>query len=175
MKVKICAFTGHRPHKLPWKQDETDSRCVALKIVLAEQIASLVDAGFTQILSGMAEGADTWATLSVLALRKKNPIIKLHCILACTTQADLWTANAQNLYHSILNQADSIVYVNRNHSKNDTIKRNHFMVDHASTLLAVCKNVNERRGGTASTIRYAQKTGKNIILLDPISLKISNQ
>lgn len=33
-----CAFTGHRPHKLPWKYNEGDARCVALKTALKEQI-----------------------------------------------------------------------------------------------------------------------------------------
>ena len=33
---KACAFTGHRPSKLPWRYDETDSRCVALRAMLAE-------------------------------------------------------------------------------------------------------------------------------------------
>ena len=42
-----CAFTGHRPHKLLWKYNEADSRCVALKAVLMEQITRLVDTGMT--------------------------------------------------------------------------------------------------------------------------------
>ena len=75
---RACAFTGHRPNKLPWRYDETDSRCVALKAVLIEQIAALADAGVTQFLSGMAEATDTWSALSVLDLREKNPAIKLH-------------------------------------------------------------------------------------------------
>lgn len=36
-----CAFTGHRPHKFPWKDNEADPRCIALKETLAEQIAML--------------------------------------------------------------------------------------------------------------------------------------
>ena len=47
---KSCAFSGHRPQKLPWKNDETDSRCVALKMVLMAQIRLLVNAGVTQFL-----------------------------------------------------------------------------------------------------------------------------
>ncbi len=90
MSDKSCAFTGHRPNKLPWRYDETDSRCVALKAVLAEQIAALAEAGVTQFLSGMAEAVDTWAALSVLDPREKNPAIKLHCILPCTAQAEKW-------------------------------------------------------------------------------------
>ena len=104
MKVgdKVCAFTGHRPSKLPWQYDETDSRCVALKTVLAEQITALAEDGFTQFLSGMAEGTDIFCSKIVLSMRKENPTIKLHCILPCTTQAEKWSASSQNLYRSIL-------------------------------------------------------------------------
>ena len=110
---RFCAFTGHRPRKLPWKYCETDPRCIALKSVLEGQIARLARSGVTEYLSGMAEGTDTWAALAVLALREKMPTIKLHCILPCRAQADGWSEQAQTLYRSILEQADSIVYVSR--------------------------------------------------------------
>lgn len=167
MLTKCCAFTGHRPSKFPWRYDETDSRCVALKAVLAEQIAVLVDTGFTQFLSGMAEAADTWSALSVLALREKNPAIKLHCILPCKEQADKWAASSRELYRSILDSADSIVYVSRVYHKDCMLNRNRFLVDHANILLAVYNG--ERRGGTAATVRYAQKMGREIIMIDPLT------
>lgn len=172
MLKNCCAFTGHRPHKFPWKQDETDSRCVALKAVLADQIASLVNAGFTQFLSGMAEGTDTWSALSTLTLREKNPAIKLHCILPCKGQANKWSASSRGLYDSILDQADSIFYVSRTYYKGCMLDRNRFLVDHAATLLAVYNG--ESRGGTVATIRYAQKMGRNIIVIDPITHSVSH-
>lgn len=55
---KCCAFTGPRPKNLPWKNDETDSRCVKLKAVLDEQIAALASSGVIHYLSGMAEAVD---------------------------------------------------------------------------------------------------------------------
>ena len=168
-----CAFTGHRPSKFPWKYDEADSRCIALKSALAEQIRLLADAGVTQFLSGMAEATDTWSALSVLALREKNPVLKLHCILPCRGQADRWTASSRNLYLSILERADSIVYVSRNYHKNCMLDRNRFLVDHATILLAVFNG--ERRGGTAATMRYAQKMGREIIMIDPATLHISHE
>ena len=148
-----------------------DSRCVELKAVLAEQIAALVNAGFTQFLSGMAEATDTWSALSVLDLREKNPAIKLHCILPCKEQADKWSASSRDLYHSILDRADSIVYVSRTYYKNCMLDRNRFLVNHAAALLAVYNG--ERRGGTAATLRYAQKMGREIIVIDPITRLIS--
>ncbi len=169
---KSCAFTGHRPSKFPWRYDETDSRCVALKAVLAEQIAALAEAGVTQFLSGMAEAVDTWAALSVLDLREKNPAIKLHCILPCTAQAEKWSASSRELYRSILEQADSVVYVSRDYHKNCMLDRNRFLVEHASILLAVYNGA--RRSGTGATVNYARKIGREIIVIDPITRLISH-
>ena len=167
---QCCAFTGHRPKKYPWGYDETDARCVTLKQMLAKQIAKLVDAGYTDFLSGMAEGADTWAALAVLALRKEHPTLRLHCVLPCEGQADRWSASARELYFSILEQADSVVYVSREYSKDCMLKRNRYLVDHVSCLLAVYNG--ERRGGTAMTVRYAQKMGLEIIILNPLSCQL---
>ena len=143
---------------------------MALKAVLAEQITALVDAGFTQFLSGMAEATDTWSALSVLDLREKNPAIKLHCILPCKEQANKWSASSRGLYHSILDRADSIVYVSMAYHRNCMLKRNRFLRDHAAALLAVYNG--ERRGGTAATVRYAQKMGREIFEIDPIRVEI---
>ena len=140
--------------------------------MLAEQIAMLVNAGFTQFLSGMAEAVDTWCALSVLDLREKYPTIKLHCILPCKEQADKWSVSSQDLYHSILERADSIVYVSRTYYKICMLDRNRFLVDHAAALLAVYNG--ERRGGTAATVRYAQKMGLEIIVIDPLTRLISH-
>jgi uncharacterized phage-like protein YoqJ len=84
----------------------------------------------------MAEATDTWSALSVLDQREKNPAIKLHCILPCKEQADKWSASSRDLYHSILDRADSIVYVSRTYYKNCMLDRNRFLVDHAAALLA---------------------------------------
>lgn len=170
---KVCAFTGHRPSKLPWRYDEADERCVALKAALAEQIAKLVEAGFTQFLSGMAEATDTWSALSVLSLREKNPAIKLHCILPCTAQAEKWSASSRDLYRSILERADSVVYVSRDYHKDCMLERNRFLVEHADLLLAVYNGV--RRSGTGATVNSARKMGREIIVIDPITRLISHE
>lgn len=173
MRKLACAFTGHRPNKFPWKDNETDSRCVALKAVLADQINALVNAGFTQFLSGMAEGADCYFAKIVLDLREKNPAVKLHCILPCKGQADKWPATSRDIYDSILDQADSIVYVSRISHKSCMLDRNRFLVDHASTLLAVNKGT--RRSGTGATVHYAQTQGRKIIVIDPLTLSVTHE
>ncbi|MBQ9346508.1 MAG: DUF1273 family protein [Oscillibacter sp.] len=133
----------------------------------------MVEAGFTDFLSGMALGVDQWAAASVLELRENNPVIKLHCILPCKAQADGWTASERDAYRTILNEADSVVYVNREKIRDCMLVRNRFMIDHASLVLAVYNG--EKRGGTASTVRYARKVGRDVWILNPTTLRITHE
>ena len=172
MGKTICAFTGHRPSRFPWGYDETNQDCIALKEILTGEIIRLTDIGVTGFLSGMAEGVDTWASVIVLALREKNPAIKLHCILPCKTQADNWSSTSKTIYHSILERADSIVYVSREYHKTCMMERNRFLVDHSDILLAVCQRI--PRSGTIATVNYARNAGKEIIIIDPSARKLIN-
>ena len=171
MKETCCAFTGHRPKSFPWKNNEIDYRCVLLKEVLAEQIRGLQAKGVTDWLSGMAEGVDLWAAEIVLALREKNPVLKLHCVLPHKGQAEKWSLLAQEKYHSILKQADSITYISREFYNGCMLDRNHYLVDHTAYLLAVYSGV--RRSGTGATVNYARKLGREIIIIDPITRQVT--
>ncbi len=132
-----CAFTGHRPHKFPWKYNEDDERCVALKTTLAEQITTLTGAGVTDFYSGGADGVDCWAALIVLGVRKKNPALRLHCILPFEEQADKWNKPTQERYHSILKEANSVEYVSHEYYDGCMLDRNRRLVESANLLLAV--------------------------------------
>lgn len=171
MNKNVCAFTGHRPHKFPWKDNESDPRCIALKAVLAEQVGKLVAAGVTDFYSGMADGSDVWLSQIVLDLRKENPALRLRCLLPCEGQADGWSASAQERYHSILGQADAVEYVSREYYDGCMIKRNHWLVEAAGRLLAVFNGA--RRSGTGSTVNYARKLGREIIVIDPLTRSVS--
>lgn len=171
MDISSCAFTGHRPQKFPWRYDEGDSRCVALKDAIAGQIALLAEAGVTDWFSGMADGTDCWAAAAVLALREKHPEHRLHCLLPCEGQESEWSLPAQERYRSILERADSVTYVSRAYTRSCMLERNRRLVDSAGRLLAVYNGV--WRSGTGATVRYARKQGREIIVLHPLTLEIS--
>lgn len=168
-----CAFTGHRPHKFPWKDNEADPRCIALKETLAEQIATLAGAGVTEYFTGGADGVDCWAAEIVLTMREKNPALKLRCVLPHEGQADRWSDSAQERYHSILERANSVDYVSRQYYDGCMIDRNHRLVESAGLLLAVFNGV--RRSGTGATVNYARKMGKEIIVIDPITWQVTHE
>ena len=171
MTATTCAFTGHRPKSFPWKYNETAPGCVLLKEVLAKQIKLLADRGVTDWLSCMAQGVDLWCAQIVLDLRKENPALKLHCILPCEGQESKWSALARERYRSILAQANEVVYVGQEYSRDCMLERNRYLVDRASILLAVYDGT--YRSGTGMTVRYAQKLGRVAIIIDPHSRNIT--
>ena len=79
--------------------------------------------------------------------------------------ADKWSASSRELYRSILERADSIVYVSRAYHKNCMLERNCFMAEHSDLLLAVYNGL--QRSGTGATMNYAKKMGRKIIVIDP--------
>ena len=169
--MKVCAFTGHRPKSFPWGYEESARDCLLLKEVLEAQITALAEQGVTDFLSGMAQGVDLWSSQIVLDLQKKNPALKLHCVLPCKGQDSKWTASAQERYRSILAQANEVVYVGQEYNRDCMLKRNRYLVDHSSILLAVYNGT--WRSGTGATVRYAQKLNREIIIIDPVARTLS--
>jgi len=173
MKKAACAFTGHRPKSFPWKYDETAPDCVLLKEILQREIRTLAEKrGVTTFLSGMALGVDLWSPQIVLDLRAENPALRLDCILPCEGQEVKWETSMQDQYHAILAQADDVIYVNREYTPKCMLERNRYLVEYSSILLAVYNGV--RRSGTGATVRYAQRLGRETIIIDPVSKTITH-
>ena len=166
MNAKACAFTGYRPHKLPFGNDETSSACKQLKQRLFCETLRLTREGVHIFISGMARGVDTWAAETVLQIRDTLPArgIQLWAALPYDRQAAAWSAEEQKRYRDILSKANKVIHVGHAYTADCLQARNRFMVDSATHLLAVYDG---KPGGTKNTIEYAQNKGLEIIIIKP--------
>lgn len=82
-----CCFTGHRPEKLPWREDEGDPRCLELKARLAGAVEAAYEKGMRHFLCGMARGADFYCCEAALALRERRPGVTVEAVIPCEEQA----------------------------------------------------------------------------------------
>ncbi len=160
-----CCFTGHRPEKLPWRYDEKDPRCAALKRCIAGAVESAYAEGFRHFLCGMALGSDLYFCESVLALREKYPDVTLEAAIPCPTQANAWPPQQQERYRRLVAACDVETMVSASYTPYCMLRRNRYMVDHASLVVAVFDG---SPGGTRYTIEYAMKQGVKVVDL-PIS------
>lgn len=163
-----CAFTGHRPGKLPWGNDESDLRCIALKAKLYAAVDSAIQEGMEHFICGMAEGCDLYFAETVIALKTRYPHITLEAAIPCPTQADQWSSAQRERYRGILAQCDYETVVQQEYSPGCMQRRNRYMVDHASILIAAHDGL---PGGTRNTVLYALKRGLDIVDI-PIDPKV---
>ena len=97
-----CCFTGHRPDKLPWRDDEWDPRCQALKERLAAALEEAYDKGMRHFICGMARGADFYFCEAALALRDRRPGVTVEAALPCEEQAARWKERDRNRYFRLV-------------------------------------------------------------------------
>lgn len=170
MRNVACAFTGHRPMKFSFGYDEEDERCIRLKLVMAQQIASLIESHVSLFYTGMAQGVDQWGAEIVLDMKRQYPYVRLIAVLPCETQADKWSVEQRERYFNTLPECDEVITLNAHYTSECMLECNRYLVDHADYLLAVYDGGG--KGGTAYTVRYAREKKREIIIIHPDTLEI---
>ena len=159
----VCCFTGNRPHKLPWGENESDERCVEIKKKLESEIEELIAQGFELFVCGMAQGADTYFVESLISLKQKYPHIKIEGAIPYISQADSWSESERARYEKNLELIDYKTVVCSTPSRYAPLKRNRYMVDKSSLLIALNY---DKSGGSAYTEGYAGDKGLKIIKIN---------
>lgn len=164
-KSKTCCFTGYRPQKCPWGFNEKDKRCLIVKKITNQTIIDAINNGFNTFITGMALGFDMICAEIVLKLKKKYKNIKIFAALPCENQDKLWNKKQKLRYKKILKKIDKIIYTSTEYSGAECmIKRNHFMVENSSMIIALFDG---KSGGTEKTVKYAKKQGLDIVIINP--------
>ena len=154
-----CCFTGPRPAKLPWRHDEDDPRCVALKRRIRDAVEAAYAEGYRHFLCGMAMGCDLYFCECVLALREGHPDVSVEAAIPCPTQADAWPADQRERYARLVAACDYETVVSAKYTSSCMQRRDRYMVDHASLLIAAFDG---SPGGTQYTVQYAMSRGLDI-------------
>lgn len=162
-RIITCCFTGHRIEKLPWKDNESDPACRALKKRIADVLAALYGAGYRHFICGMATGADLYFGEAVVALRDVKSDVTLEAAIPFDGQSDRWPGHLRARYFRLAEECDEKTILHTSYTPDCMMDRNRYMVDHANLLIAV---YNGGAGGTRNTMFYAMRQNIEIIQLD---------
>ncbi len=170
--MKTCAFTGHRPGSIAFGYREYHSKYFRFYNCLISEVQKLYSAGVKTYITGMAEGVDMWAAEAVLELKHTDDGVRLIAAIPYRGHINSISEEYKQRYLDILKEADEIIYVCDEYSKTSFKERNFYMIDNADILLAVY-DMDNSRSGTGQTVRYAEKKGIPITVIDPDSLEIT--
>ncbi|MDD4002611.1 MAG: SLOG family protein [Clostridia bacterium] len=160
---KIC-FTGYRPHKMPFDMNEKDKDFLEFCFKAQKLIEAQIELGNKYFISGMAQGSDLVLAEIVIKLKQKYPDVFLECALPFRHQSKKWTEKFKSAYDSIINKCDKITIISEKYTALCFMQRNKYMVDCCDIVIAVYDG---KKGGTHFTCQYAQKKGRQIIILNP--------
>jgi uncharacterized phage-like protein YoqJ len=156
--------------KLPFGFYEDSPDCLRLKVRLYYEVDQMREAGVTTFLTGMAQGIDMLTAEIVLDIKLTYSYddVRLVAVVPYEGQADRWSKVYRDRYFHILAKADEVVTLNARYTDDCMLKRNRYMVDASSHLIAV---YNGSGGGTKYTVDYAIKKGLDVIVINPDTLK----
>lgn len=160
-----ACFTGHRSQKLPWKFNEDDERCIAMKAILRQEIEKAILKGYRTFISGMAIGFDMICAETVLEFKRQYEDIKLIGALPYKTQDIKWSVKDRERYRGLLARLDDVrCLYDEYKGKDGYIERNKYMVNNSSLVIALYGGI---YGGTSYTLKYAREQGLEIVIIKP--------
>jgi uncharacterized phage-like protein YoqJ len=146
-RTTTVAFTGHRAYR-----GEADA-------ALGSLLQRLYVEGARTFLSGMAVGFDLAAAEAVIALRERHPEVHLVAVVPFEGQAKGFSMAERRRYEAVLAAADERIVLSPRFYTGCYQVRNHYLVDHAATLVAW---YNGSRGGTQQTFLSALHRGLRV-------------
>lgn len=157
----IIAGTGHRSDKLNAPGYPVHFKHNPLRLWVREQIKIQLRAlRPLYVISGLAIGFDQ--DLAEVSVEMGIPYIAAVPFLG---QEARWPQMARIAYRELLKLAYEVhVIWEGGYSRDAMTMRNHWMVDHCNVLLACFDG---SAGGTANTVLYADRVGREKIRIDP--------
>lgn len=166
----VCAITGHRPTRFPWKYKENNTGCKRLKKRIHDQVIVLYEQGVRQFWVGGALGVDMWAGEIILRLKEQPEYgdIQLRMALPFEGYEKDWDERSKKRLTFLIQHSEQVVTVGQEGEPPAVCyrKRNEYMVDHADCLLAVYDDTTPR-SGAGMTVSYAKRKGLSVIVIQP--------
>lgn len=153
----VCTFTGYRPEKMPHGGDESHPYIQEIKLALRQSIELARQYGFLHFCSGMAKGFDLWAAEAVLALQDEGLDIDLWALLPYPEMDHRGDAEWHERFVYALSRAAWSGSIEPRYSVGCYQSRDRALVDVSGAVISYFDGA---PGGTAYTVRYAQKLGR---------------
>lgn len=161
-KNKTVCFSGHRQEKLPDNGDPWSLKMKTILSMLYFAVHQSIEEGYDTFIVGGARGIDLIAAECVYQFIHQGKNIRLVVALPYPGFGSGYKGSDLYMRGNAIAEADQVITVCDKCSRNSYSKRNQFMVDHSSRLIAV---VSDMQSGTGQTIRYAEKAGLDLKLI----------
>ncbi len=164
-KNKTVCFSGHRREKLPDKGKTSSLKMRGILSMLYFEIEQSIKQGFDTFIVGGASGIDLMAAELIMQFIHSGSNIRLVVALPYPDFGSNYKSEDLFMRGNALQTASQVVSVCSEYSDSCYRKRNKFMIEHSSRLIAV---VYDYKSGTGQTIGYAKKAKLDTKIIDAL-------
>ena len=151
-KEHTCCVTGHR--NIP------ADKIQYVQIQLRQELLQAIQSGYTHFISGFAAGVDLIFAGIVADLKREYPIT-LEAVIPYPGRMN----TPDEVFQCLLKECDIVKVHTDRYSKSCYMVRNRYMIDCSALVIAV--HDGRKSGGTAATIRYANRMERDIRKIKP--------
>ncbi|MDR0197509.1 MAG: SLOG family protein [Oscillospiraceae bacterium] len=162
---KVCSFTGYRTKKLNACMAAGAADIDDVRNAVKTEMGRMLRDGFGTFQCGMAIGSDLMFAEIALELKRGHPSLRFVAVIPCLEHDRGWNENDRLRCREITEKADEIVMVSDSRYFDGCMaKRNRYLAETCDELLAVYDG---QRGGTMQTVKFAEKKGVKVTVIDP--------
>lgn len=170
MRILSVCFSGPRECKMPYK--ETSREYERLERVLKAEIIRLIRIGVSEFYTGGQTGVDELSALLILCIRDEiGTTANLHLVLPYEGMEQSFNRRQKDNHEWIKMRADTVTCLNRKYRPGCYRDRDRYMIDRSDYLVAV--GAGGGRGGIRETVSMAKQKGRKIILIDPVTYRVT--
>jgi len=129
-------------------------------------VVAASEEGKRHFICGMARGCDFYFAEIVLELRRSRPDITLEAAIPCDSQSRGWKLAERMRWEDLVALCDMETLVQERYTPDCMLRRNRYMVDHSSLVIAVYDGTN---GGTRRTLEYALRQKVPFLDISPVA------
>ena len=167
-KASTCCFTGHRRRDLPFGGDISKQGVKNLISTIHLLCHEAYGRGIRTFITGMAEGSDLICGSVIMDMMhsEDHPGIELICALPYKDQIqEIKFPKDRYIYSLLLKMASAVVVTGDIGDSGRYRRRNQFMVNNSSELIAIYKE-KQRGSGTLQTINMARHRELDIHIIE---------
>ena len=169
---KTCAIIGCSPMCFPWGFDEEDEGCVALKLILMNQIYKQRGEGCTRFAVSMDCGVGLYAAEIIHGLIESDCKLETICYVPFEEQATKWTPELRDRYFNALASCTEVVNVAYDKTVGCEFKAHLEAMKEADTVIAVYDPDDPLCEREAAAVAVAEMLNKQILTLDPKAIRL---